>query len=458
MKYLIKSIASLIMVFILVFNIKGQTIVPEGNVNGIWTITGSPYQIAGNITVPAGETLEIQAGVKVEFQGYYKLLVYGKLQALGEKNNMIHFTVNDTTGFWNDTVNDGAWNGIELRDNNSDLSVIDYCKMEFVKSSVFYSSSYMKIVFKNNIIYNNKEGLDLHYGYAIIFSEESNIYILNNKVFNNYYSFYFGNINNLVFSNNLVYNNNGGINASADVFGILSNSTICNNKHTGLNLTLSNLYIYNCIIYGNSGWFNNDGKQCYFDWGTYNFYNCDIQNISYCENPGTPGDITVNYSIEEPPKFINPTAGAGPRYNAFDADWRLSPTSPCIDAGFPDTTGLGIPTKDLAGETRVYNGVIDMGAYEYNGYTGTNKSDNKQISIYSVPSNRTVNILFNNIISKNVNIYVYNISGQIVYSNTLANSDRYNIETVNLSKYNCSVYIVKIIYDNKEFTQKILMK
>ncbi|MBC8526775.1 MAG: T9SS type A sorting domain-containing protein [Candidatus Cloacimonetes bacterium] len=47
--------------------------------------------------------------------------------------------------------------------------------------------------------------------------------------------------------------------------------------------------------------------------------------------------------------------------------YELTEGSPCIDAGTPDTTGLNLPPTDLAGYPRIYNGRIDIGAYEYQG-------------------------------------------------------------------------------------------
>ncbi|MEZ5145747.1 MAG: hypothetical protein R2759_01345 [Bacteroidales bacterium] len=37
-----------------------QTVIPEGEISGIWTIDGSPYQIEGNVSVPTDSTLVIE--------------------------------------------------------------------------------------------------------------------------------------------------------------------------------------------------------------------------------------------------------------------------------------------------------------------------------------------------------------------------------------------------------------
>jgi len=455
----IKNTAVIIAIILLQFsitNIVAQTTIPAGDVSGIWEASNSPYQIQGDIIVQAGETLEIQAGVKVEFQGHYKLQVYGKLQALGEQDNIVHFTINDTTGFWNDENNEGAWNGIELQDNENDLTVFDFCKIEFVKGSAFSTGNYKNMVFKNNIVANNKRGDDIHYGYSINFGNYSvdNVFVLKNKIYNNYYGIYLGRINNFIFSTNTICNNSWGIISGSDIFGICSNNTICNNTSYGLNSSLSSLDFYNCIIYGN----NNNGRQCYFDWGTYNFINCDIQNIIDVGDGSTPGDITVSNSIDDNPEFINPTQDGGVEYNAPEADWRLSPSSPCINVGYPDTTGLQIPITDLAGDARVYDDIIDMGAYEYTGYDDITEQKGEQISIYPIPATETIKILFKSIIAKEININVYNSSGKTVYNNTIKNIEKYNTETIKFSNFGKGIYIMNIKYGDNNLTRKIIIQ
>ncbi|MDI1449505.1 right-handed parallel beta-helix repeat-containing protein, partial [Polyangium sp. 6x1] len=47
---------------------QAATTIPGGNIiNQTWTVAGSPYIVQGDITVPAGAKLTIQAGVEVQF-------------------------------------------------------------------------------------------------------------------------------------------------------------------------------------------------------------------------------------------------------------------------------------------------------------------------------------------------------------------------------------------------------
>ncbi|MBT3317985.1 right-handed parallel beta-helix repeat-containing protein, partial [bacterium] len=97
--------------------------VAQTNVSGIqsgtWTQNNSPYLVTGHVTVPSGQTLNIEPGVEVNFQGYYKFNVSGNLQAIGSESSMILFTTdNPSTG----------WGGIRIDTN--DMITMTYCRIE----------------------------------------------------------------------------------------------------------------------------------------------------------------------------------------------------------------------------------------------------------------------------------------------------------------------------------------
>ncbi|HEY3358972.1 MAG TPA: glycoside hydrolase family 18 protein [Polyangia bacterium] len=81
----------------------GATTIPAGTVSGHWTLGGSPYLITGDIKIPNGSTLTIDPGVRVEFQGPYKMQCYGGLHAVGTSTQRIQFTTTAAD------VAKGAW-------------------------------------------------------------------------------------------------------------------------------------------------------------------------------------------------------------------------------------------------------------------------------------------------------------------------------------------------------------
>ncbi len=81
-------------------NVQDGTTIYAGDVSGTWSASGSPYRIEGDITVPAGQTLTIEAGTEVSFQNWYSLTVNGTLLANGTASEPILFTTTDTSPGW----------------------------------------------------------------------------------------------------------------------------------------------------------------------------------------------------------------------------------------------------------------------------------------------------------------------------------------------------------------------
>jgi len=113
----------------------------NGAQSGTWTLAGSPYQVTGDINIPAGQILNIEAGVEVDFQGHYKIDVDGQIIANGTDTNGILFTaVDHNTG----------WNGIRI-DGASAISEFRYCTFEYgIKSGSAFEDMNGGAVFINN--------------------------------------------------------------------------------------------------------------------------------------------------------------------------------------------------------------------------------------------------------------------------------------------------------------------
>ena len=112
---------------------------------------------------------------------------------------------------------------------------------------------------------------------------------------------------------------------------------------------------YNCIVWGNVA----NGMPNQFA-GLSDFENsavCGIVNGS--DNYNIPNEN----SGQEPGVFVrfnHPAQGAGADYH--NEDWSLKPRSICLNAGKPNTTGLG--NTDIAGNPRIQKGRVEIGAYE----------------------------------------------------------------------------------------------
>jgi len=118
-------------------------------------------------------------------------------------------------------------------------------------------------------------------------------------------------------------------------------------------------------------------------------------------------------NIDEDPLFV----GGDP------FSYELTPHSPCINAGTPDTTGLHLPATDLAGNPRIFNGRIDIGAYECQDTISVDEPDTSFIhNLYLFqntpnPFTNDTEILFITADYTRVEDYtlsIYNTKGQLV--------------------------------------------
>lgn len=276
-------------------------------------------------------------------------------------------------------------------------------------SGIFISESSPTTIINNTIAYNSSLG-----GSGIYIGNNSSPLIIFNKICNNRATGFGCGvqdsgagilsvesspsiINNLICNNESEYAG-GGISIIDNflVTTIVSN-TIVNNRSNqswggGISISMGgDAILKNNIIFGNSAcqtygggsdqiFANNDGSGNFFD-------------ISYCDFSDTinvSGYYSAHYDnlILANPLFVNPTSGSGINYDALTADWSLLQTSPCYNAGTPDTTGLYLSGTDITGNSRVKFGRIDMGAYEYSGEMATvaNLSNPEAIFIFPNPT------------------------------------------------------------------------
>lgn len=156
-----------IVLFLLPTILSAQTPVPGGLVSGTWDQAGSPYEIQGDLTIAPGQSLTIDPGVTVEFQGHYGIYVAGSLIAEGTLSDTIFFAIYDTTGFHNINIADGGWHGLRFGYSGpgTDSSRISYCVFAFGKAigtqyidkigGAIAAMNYNDLEVKNSIFFMN---------------------------------------------------------------------------------------------------------------------------------------------------------------------------------------------------------------------------------------------------------------------------------------------------------------
>jgi len=292
--------------------------------------------------------------------------------------------------------------------------------------AIFMNNS--TVIFENCLIKNNCA----EFGGGIKITQNSNPVFINCIIDSNYTITpdwgYGGAISNNVESNSIFINTQITNNVSDDCSGItvsggagsycdptFINCTVCDNSENP-NGTIkqgdhSHVSLINTII-------RNPSQEEIIFWEGYPE---KTVSLSYCNIDGGIDAINTNNSgtiiwgvgnIDEDPLFV----GVDP------FSYELTEYSPCIDAGTLDTTGLHLPAMDLAGNQRIYNGRIDIGAYEYQG-VGVDEPDTSFIhNLYLFqnspnPFRESTTISFISADYERIKEYtlsIYNTKGQLV--------------------------------------------
>ena len=167
---------------------------------------------------------------------------------------------------------------------------------------------------------------------------------------------------------------------------------------------------------------------------------------------GGPGSGTASYSL-----FYNTTTGNNgnlpPNISGsnnitnsnplYDANFYLATNSLAIDAG--NNSAIS-ETLDLAGNPRVFNGIVDMGAYETQETLSVEQYNNQQFSIYPNPVKNTLNI---NTQLSSFEYALYSLHGQKVMEGS-------SKTVLDVSTLSAGVYVLKLSSENKFESFKII--
>ena len=228
---------------------------------------------------------------------------------------------------------------------------------------------------------------------------------------------------------------------------------------TGCVITANNsqLNLYNSIVYDNYG----HSFNLWYD-AEINIQNSLIEdstsNIGYYGN----GNGVVNWlegNIDEDPLW----------QISGDYPYMLTENSPCIDVGTLDLPpGIELPEYDLAGYPRIVNGIVDMGAYEYQ--DSSSVSDNIQYSIlnsqlsnYPNPFNPKTTIKLDLAEPGKIELAIYNIKGQKIKTLMDAYSCKGHFDIVwrgkddNGNSVSSGQYFIKLTQNGKITATKIML-
>ncbi|MEA9415017.1 right-handed parallel beta-helix repeat-containing protein [Flavobacterium sp. PL02] len=394
-------------------------ILVSGNVNGLWT-KGNTYKVTGNITVPNGQTLTIEEGVEVKFDGYYSLIVNGTLLANGSANNYIKFTSNSNSPTNKD------WNQILV--NSTESSKMNYCIIEYgkmhndngetlldIRGNMELTNSLIRhsdetglgikssgvVNIKNNKIFNCLHGIaangsgvitihhnevhdNTYYGISVGMSSSSTL-VKENIIYNcNYVGL--GITSGIKVERNIIFNNPYGIFVAYCKPNIVNNTIVFNQNGIGLydnekfmitNPIINSNIIANNLHYGiHSQGVNKPDSVTYNlfynnNYGTGNILPIGVGPIITVNKNNTPSD--ANYNI-----FVNPEFES--IVQTEDTFYNLRSYSPAVNAGAPSIS--------------MTNGTIaDIGAKELGGNLSTGEFTNTKGTNVKVFPNPTTDFL-----------------------------------------------------------------
>ncbi|WP_188459334.1 T9SS type A sorting domain-containing protein [Psychroflexus planctonicus] len=461
-------------IFMLLFILHsfGQTTIPDNTtISGNWTLENSPYIIEGRAIVLNGETLTIEEGVEIRFNSSSAsaspswfdynagnvgvLRVQGTITANASASNPILFTRNGSSGYWGSVLID------ENANNNSSFEncIIEYAKetrnVPGINSVVSFNGAIS--LFQTGITIESNEFRNNYINGLLVRDVTTSFEIPNNTFFDNgtnglvIFDSTLNAINNIFYNNSII--SSGAVSAirSSNSNVYLVGNLIYNNDNFGVYTTSAgNHYIINNTIVGNS-----QGIRVESGANTY-IFNSIIQNnnLNFATSNPVGAIIEMQNSITDDATFpdnVNDLVGNILGSNALFSDlnsddFSLQNTSPCIDSGIPDTSGLNIPDLDIVGNPRIDNNIIDMGAFEFQQPLSVNEVNLQQsLSIYPNPASNKLNIILDDFDFARI----YTLNGRLIST--------HKSKTIDLTEFEKGIYLLKIVTENgNTIAQKII--
>ena len=278
---------------------------------------------------------------------------------------------------------------------------------------------------------------------------------------------------NVTISGNLANSPGGGMfnnNSSPTLTNVLINGNFSNSSGGGMYNVESSPMLINVTISGNKTPEGGGGGMYNVLFASPILRNTIVWgNISGVHNAGLFEEPIYYYSlVQERDSTDNGCIAAGTVIGeVFEAqtNYKIAPTvtgnyylnagSPCINTGNND---YNIQPADLNGNPRIYNTIIDMGAYEYdpNIIIGIRNIATSNIIIYPNPAQHT---LFIESAEKVEQVNIYDISGRMLKNTTHAvmSSAVETSLTIDVSNLANGIYLVKVKTSQGEAVKRVVI-
>ncbi len=180
--------------------------------------------------------------------------------------------------------------------------------------------------------------------------------------------------------------------------------------------------------------------------------------VSYDLYTGDTTSTQISYSLIGKKNWDNPQGNN----NLFNVDpgfdgtnsYELAFNSPCINSGNPDFTWL--PPTDLAGQPRIVEGIVDMGAFEFQGLTNTNYTRSNYLTVYPNPFTSSLTIkLLNQYPGEPLNLKLFDITGRSIFQHTILSSNVENYIGIPIS-LPPGTYVLRIESQMEVFNKRII--
>jgi hypothetical protein len=345
-------------------------VVPAGPIGGTWMKAQSPFVVTGDVFVPIGHSLTIEPGATIKFAGHFSLTVgyRGTLTARGTQEEGIVFTAVDPQE---------GWFGLRFV-NSEDDDVLQYCTVEYARKPRSSGGGYLNLMggailccgsrdvapgfplpsspkIDHCVIANN----EAEFGGGIMLTDSSDAWVTHCAIVGNSCKTYGGAIFIYgaygVIANNVIAHNSGYLSggiANWYALPLIVNNTIVHNRPNGLYLEATEMS----------------------QWGSVPIVNNILwHNEMYVEESVWPSEYIIRFNdiqggwrghgnLDVDPLFADPNnwdyhlkSQAG-RWDPVTGAWATDDTtSPCIDAGDPDSP--------VAQEPIPHGQRLNMGAY-----------------------------------------------------------------------------------------------